>query len=124
MISMLQQSRRAEPIMVRLVCGGQIITLRLCSIRTVTISRRSSAVTDTSDQGEAAGAEVILIATVADLRITAGPSCPIKVLGFQLRYTWHDGGRAHDRSPVRASPRGTNRLALLLAVRNSTAAPV
>ena len=42
--------------------------------------------TDTSDQAEAAGAEVILIATVADLRITAGPSCPIKVLGFQLRY--------------------------------------
>jgi len=94
---MLQQSRRAEPIMVRLVCGGQIITLRLCSIRTVTISRRSSAVTDTSDQAEAAGAEVILIATVADLRITAGPSCPIKVLGVQLRYRWRDGGRAHDR---------------------------
>jgi hypothetical protein len=55
----------------RLGCGGQIITLRLCSIRTVTISRRSSAVTDTSDQAESASAEVTLIAAVADLRINA-----------------------------------------------------
>ena len=37
--------------------GGQIITLRSCSILTVTTSRRSSEATDTRHQAEAASAE-------------------------------------------------------------------
>jgi len=45
MLSMLPHSRQAEPIMGPLDRGGQIITPRSCSIRTVTTSRRSSEAT-------------------------------------------------------------------------------
>jgi len=49
-------SRQAEPIMGRLGSGGQIITLRSCSIRTVTTSRLSSEATDPRHQLEAGSA--------------------------------------------------------------------
>jgi hypothetical protein len=62
---------------------SQIITLRLCSIRTVTISRRSSAVTDTSHQAEAASAESYFNRDRADLRITPALLAPSRSSVFR-----------------------------------------
>src|SRR5215469_5874189 len=54
MLSTLPHSRLAEPIMGRLGRGGQIITLRSCSIRTATTSRRSSEATNNEALGRPA----------------------------------------------------------------------
>ena len=66
MLSTLPHSRQAESIMGHLGHGGQIITLRSCSIPTVTTSRRSSEATDTVHQVEAANTEVKMFAQLAD----------------------------------------------------------
>jgi hypothetical protein len=57
MLSIPPRLKQAELIMGRLGRGGQIITLRSFSIRTVTTSRLSSEATDTRDQIEAASAK-------------------------------------------------------------------